>query len=797
MSLRDCIGKKALDKDRAVSKKDANEAQRIYDEYYADFGDANVAAEKTVAHLREAFGVKAQQAFLQSKVIKRIVDDMKSLSPSEMRAHAAGLIDPIGQRKINTPAAESIRKAVLADAHAKITDVIMKHKRTLGGRTQNKADLMEIVDEAFGLATKNEYAKLSNKVLQERFEVLRLRFNAVGGNIRKLERYGLPTNWTQDLVDLHTVDEFLNDAMDRVNWKNVEQRLGHVKNKRASLIKMRDAISTKGRKGKDPTDFEGLQSLANRRQEARFIEWKTGKDWAFMQEKYGTGSDPFNAILEHIDSMARDIGELEALGPNPAATIRTVQNILRDEAEMNKSLPASGKNGKNALLTQANWLPHLHEAYTGAAQTPGNPAFAKKMANGRAVLVSAQLGSAVLSAITDTWFSNMTARFVGIPSVGVLRKHIELFAQPGGEAHAQMMRAGLLSSVWTQQGAAQMRFLGEVPTSEWAKILSDGVIRGSGLSHWTQTGRWAFGWEFLGLMADESGRTFDQVKEPFRNTMIRYGISADEWDAIRATPLTTMEDAPFLFLTDIKADKLRTKAMSMVHAETEYAVPSTSLTGSATLRGKPGDPGGELLKSALMYKNFSITMYHTHIMRAMQQPTGAAKIKYWGNLMIGGTLMGAFAIQMKQMARGKTPQDMNDTKFWLAAAAQGGGLGIFGDFLFNNWSRFGASLGATVAGPGVAALQDIFSLVQTGVLSVAEGKNLIGVELIRNMGRYTPGGSLWYARLAYERMVLDQLQTLADPKFKQRWKNQERNMKKDRGQEYWLPRGQIIPSFGR
>ena len=41
---------------------------------------------------------------------------------------------------------------------------------------------------------------------------------------------------------------------------------------------------------------------------------------------------------------------------------------------------------------------------------------------------------------------------------------------------------------------------------------------------------------------------------------------------------------------------------------------------------------------------------------------------------------------------------MTEAKFWGAAIMQGGGLGIFGDFLGQDMSRSGSSLAATFAG---------------------------------------------------------------------------------------------------
>jgi hypothetical protein len=62
------------------------------------------------------------------------------------------------------------------------------------------------------------------------------------------------------------------------------------------------------------------------------------------------------------------------------------------------------------------------------------------------------------------------------------------------------------------------------------------------------------------------------------------------------------------------------------------------------------------------------------------------------------------------------------------------------------------------------------------------------------MKSYTPVvGSLWYARLAYERLVLDQLALKFDNKARQRMKTQENNRRRNYEQEfYWRP-GKLTP----
>jgi hypothetical protein len=50
--------------------------------------------------------------------------------------------------------------------------------------------------------------------------------------------------------------------------------------------------------------------------------------------------------------------------------------------------------------------------------------------------------------------------------------------------------------------------------------------------------------------------------------------------------------------------------------------------------------------------------------------------------MIGLTGMGVISVPVRNLPKGKEPQDMSEPGFWGRAFTQGGGAGIFGDFVF-------------------------------------------------------------------------------------------------------------------
>lgn len=156
--------------------------------------------------------------------------------------------------------------------------------------------------------------------------------------------------------------------------------------------------------------------------------------------------------------------------------------------------------------------------------------------------------------------------------------------------------------------------------------------------------------------------------------------------------------------------------------------------------------------------------------------------------------MGALALQLKEMSKGRDPRPMTSPEFWGSALMQSGGLGIFGDFLMSDHNRFDGGLAQTIAGPVVGLGEDILKLSIGNVQQAIEGEDTnFASDMVGFAGRYTPGSSLWYTRLALERNILQQLQQMADPKAARKFRNIERKYARDYNQSYWWRPGSAVP----
>jgi hypothetical protein len=121
--------------------------------------------------------------------------------------------------------------------------------------------------------------------------------------------------------------------------------------------------------------------------------------------------------------------------------------------------------------------------------------------------------------------------------------------------------------------------------------------------------------------------------------------------------------------------------------------------------------------------------------------------------------------------------------------AQGGGLGIYGDFLFGEFNKYGHSALATVLGPTAAQFEDFAKLYSRAT----HGEKFAGQALNIALNN-TPFANLFYTKLAMDYLFLFQLQESVNPGFLSRMEG--RIMRENKQQFYVPPSGQIPTGGG-
>ncbi len=658
--------------------------QQLLDKGLSETQAMQVAARDVIAAAAEA----KRQAGLQVVVSARAA----AAAASHPDGYAAG-VRALLARDLADKAAysnvESRARAVRGMAHAGLLEFLDRFRSRFLGLSRDRAGLAEFVRAVYGTSTDAELARMAKDWQQVTDRLLDRLIAAGAPAATRRADWRLPQLMDGARVRQAGQAEFtaaVNDAVQagELRLRDYDTGLDLAPAARQALIAAAfERISTEGLSDLVP-GAAAAGKLADRRAATRAFEWTSPEAWLKWNDRFGVGQAKlFDLFNGHIDGMAKDIAMLELLGPNPAATVRT----LTDEA--------AKRAGPERAARARHGIDNLWAVVSGAAQTPVSESWANFGRELRAWLSAAQLGSATITGVSDLATLRQTAAWNGLPAVGALRRYLETLAPWNAEARRSAVRFGLLAEGWARRAAGAMRYQADSIGTGLGSHASEFVMRASGLDAHTFAGRWAFGMELLGHLGEQAGKRLDQLDPALRRGLERYGIGAAEWDLIRTHGLVQAQGVPMIFPEAVaqggplggqapaaSAARARleaaTRLLEMAQSEGRIAIPEPGAAERALMLGdtRPGTLLGEFMRSTMQYKAFPVTMMTMHLRRGLNAARAGDFGGYLASLMVGMTVLGATALQAKQFLTGRDPRDMTSWKFWAAAWAQGGGAGM-------------------------------------------------------------------------------------------------------------------------
>ena len=801
MSLRECLANASRDGD--ITDDQSIYVRDLFDAVYIDLSKnmspeaAEVAAGRQTFDVMKADVAQAKRVkILQMQAFGRLTTDLKTYPGQRPGRALQALVERDSKSRFLD--LKYYNDALEKDIFARMDQVLYSLRRTVTGGQRDKALSSQMVKEIFGVDSGNQNAKELALAWKQTADYVRKRANAAGMRISNREDWGLPQVHTALKVRASTKQQWIDDIYPLLDAsKMVNEKHGLPFNEqtlRAALSDTYDNIVSEGLNKLKPGSSLRGKSMANRRMDHRWLVFDGPDKWMAYQKKYGN-EDVFETMIDHLRRMSRDITQLEVLGPNPAATVDALKAFARKQAN---------ETGDTKVGGDLKFFDDMYQRFARGEVTQ-NEVGAQVMGGVRNVVSSALLGGAPITALSDFNTQRITAQMIGMPQWKLMGRVMKEIHQSPDKAKFAA-RMGFVSNVWLDVGSQNARFLGETMPMGVTSRIADTVHRASGLTGFTRAGRQAFALEFSGFLADNVKKTFAKLDQNLQETLTRNSISPAEWDIIRSTELTRESGADYLRVLNIgdradlpRADRQRLamKAMSMIERETDMAVPVSSLRASTTLVGSSarGSVIGELGRSVSMFKNFPVTILYNNLGRYMKLETKTSSAIMMANYLIGATIAGGLVLNAKQILYGRDPRDMTTRQFALAALLQGGGLGIFGDFLFTNVNRFGRGAGTTAAGPLAGMGTDLVNLTAGNLVELYSGEDTnFGSEALQAAARYTPGSSIWYLRLAGERMIIDNIQKMIDPKARAAFRRREKNLQRRYGQKSWWAPGQSSPA---
>jgi hypothetical protein len=264
-------------------------------------------------------------------------------------------------------------------------------------------------------------------------------------------------------------------------------------------------------------------------------------------------------------------------------------------------------------------------------------------------------------------------------------------------------------------------------------------------------------------------------------------------------------EGPPTIPSDRAADRVRRyftdlseRYLEMIIQETTYAVPEGTLRSrSFSSEMKKGTFVGEMMRSAAQFKGFGMSVallwggrVHNELASGR---VGLSALPFAATALGVLTFYGMASLQLKQLAKGEDPRDMTDWRTWAAAMAQSGGAGIYGDFFMADQNRFGGSVAGTIAGPTVGRVETLLKATLGNVQQAADDKKTnAGREAAHLLQSLDPLSSLWWTKLAWDRMAHQQLRRLVDPEAAQAARRRIDTARRDRKTEFWWRPGDVV-----
>lgn len=701
------------------------------------------------------------------------------------------------------------RGAIRGQLYAIFGDVLEKVGKGAFGVQKGKAHLpniiREIKGESTGDLTAREFAQAWLKVQDVSVDL----FNGAGGSMRKLTNYIPQSQNAAKLVKAGKsawVKHHMTEGV--LDWANMRWPDGTLiaKADRQGLLEQAfETISSDGANKVDPTKFRGRgRAVGNQLNQHRFLHYATAKGWLDTHELYGDGN-VFEVFTRHIEDMAHRIALVDVFGPNPEATAMNMKAAVK---KVTSALSAKDAADADAVLK--NKFEPMFEAITRANPMDPDSGLGNLVTGTSELLISAQLGSASFLAIPGDFMQTAAVRSLnGMGLFDGMKYYVGALATDAKFAREISTQSGFVADEVVAATYATTRFTGlATHAPAITRRISDVVMRASLLSGHTRAARWATQAEFMGLMARSRSLPFADL--PFKPVLDRFNVTSAEWDILRAIPVHNPKPGvAFLRPIDIlKSDLANKQALyqkwqGVLYDSSREMVPDSTVEASVMLRGttRPDTLAGALLHSFSMYKNFPVSFMMIYGRLGMKAPElmgskVAGRLAFYAGLGAAMTMVGALGTQMREISKGREPLPMDNPAFLGKAFLSGGAMSIWGDFLFTGVNEYGRGPQDVVGGPILGFVGDTTDLVfgdafawadSLGSLGDKDFKSSTAAKAVEWVKRYTPGSSVWWARLALERQVFDRLSEIADPNAYEKRRRAIRKQNQEFGNDYFAP----------
>lgn len=646
------------------------------------------------------------------------------------------------------------------------------------------------------------------------------RENRAGGFVHKLEGYimrqahdpdeirragGLGFGEGSSQASFRVWSEFILPLLDQERtFKGAEDKIAFLRSAHEGII-----TGIHNRPDVDQADvnavFKNTGSLARKVSATRVLHFKDAQAAYTYNQRFGT-REFRDSVVRAISMRAQNIALMENFGPNPERTFDTLVREFKADSK--------GRSDDVRQLDSLNdWrLEATFRELTGQNDHSRNPSLSRIMAGIRAIQNMSKLGGATLTALADKAFLQSEMGFQGIAAMDTLAKQFSAFKPKSPEERHLINMLGAATDGFTN--SVVQRFSIHDNRAGLLMKMQRKFFELNFMTAWNDIHKGAAANLMSAHLANHANLPSDKLPKELSNVLKLYGIDGDIWDAIRTT--TTEVDgrkyiAPdgLLQLSDdrirelLKArelkdtpnnmqrmrDELDTRLRTYFADRVDIAIPTPGLEERmySHLNTQSGTPLGDAIRLLMMFKAMPITVVNKVVKREIYG-NGSNSVLEWlrrdrrGNFrmiqLIALTTLGGYISGMvKDALKGREPKDLRPKNI-QDAMMRGGGLGIYGDFLFNEYDRSYRSFTANAAGPVISQLDNVADMFN----KLKRGEN-VSKEAGKLITDNTPFINLFYIRPVLDYLILWNLQEMSDPGSLRRG---ERRVRQQTGQGFFI-----------
>ena len=671
--------------------------------------------------------------------------------------------------------------------------------------SEGRIDL-EIMREMLGEPTGVKGAKDIARILKQSQNSWRLRLNDLGANIGELDDWITRTTHNTEKMAAASKNSRLIDD-NRLAWVEYIQTRLNLKRTFSDvndpveiskiLSSIYDSLMTGDHlKHGGTNSIYGTKNVTNRLNSSRVLHFKDLQARQEYNIKFGEPSLQ-TSVFNVLTSSAKNIVMMQELGTNPQDTFNKILALLKKKYKSSDYKIVRDLNFENFRGAFAQ--------IDGSANIAGSQTLAKIGEVVRSTGDMARLGGTVITSAADLAPYMASTNFQGRGLLNGLFEAINGLL--GGSDKAAMEALEVVSN--------------SIVVANRGNIYSDGADSFGGLNNlrnkffkWNGLNGWVASLKssmalgvskFYGSLGETK---FFNLEKRERNFLTLYGIDEGKWDMLRSIKTLAVDkkryltaegakDIPDSVINKYLGRKLSARELrnfkndleltwrNVLNDQGTHGTPEPdsqirSITKMGTIKGTYM---GELNSFVMQYKNFSVSLYKKILRREMDS-YGPDESKLIGASMLASTLMlgtifGYMVLSVKDMLSGRSPRDPKKVSVLMQSFVQGGGGGIYGDFLMSEiQNQYGNGVFETALGPTASDIKKFIDMVKTMNEPKKAGKKFL--QLVEG---HTPFINLYYTKAAYDYLIGYQIKEYLDPGFFKRMK--DRN-EENRGQTYYF-----------